>query len=80
MFAANKPNLFEMMRELPGSRVLEGHPGSETQAMLMPKGRAAALTFARRLLEETKAEGLVGAANETARLGGTAVAPRSGAR
>lgn len=74
VFAANKPNLFEMMRELPGSRILDGRPGSETQAMLLPKGRDIALPYARAFVEMAKAEGLVQAAIEKAGLRGAFVA------
>jgi polar amino acid transport system substrate-binding protein len=77
VFAANKPNLFEMMAELPGSRILEGRPGSETQAMLIPRGRDVALPYARQFIEAAKAGGLVQAAIERAGLRG-AVVPRPG--
>jgi polar amino acid transport system substrate-binding protein len=76
VFAANKPNLFEMMRGLPGSRMLEGRPGSETQAMLIPKGRDVALPYARSFIEAAKAEGRVQAAIDRAELRGAVVAPR----
>lgn len=75
VFAANKPNLFEMSRQLPGSRVLDGQPGSETQSMLMPKGRDAAKDYARKFVEDARSEGLVRAAIERAGLRGAVVAP-----
>lgn len=79
VLAANKPNLFEVMRELPGSRMLDGRPGSETQAMLIPKGRDGALPYARRFVEEAKRDGLVQAAIERAGLRGAVVAQRGNA-
>lgn len=73
VFAANKPNLFEMSKQLPGSRVLDGRPGSETQAMLIPKGRDIALAYAREFVEHAKTEGLVKAAIERVGLRGAVV-------
>ena len=64
-----------MSRQLPGSRVLDGRPGSETQAMLPPKGRDAAMVYARKFVEEAKSEALVKAAIERAGLRGAVVAP-----
>jgi polar amino acid transport system substrate-binding protein len=74
VLASNKPNMFQMMGQLPGSRVLDGGPGSETQAMLMPKGRDAGAAYARKFIEDAKSEGLVKAAIERAGLRGTTVA------
>jgi polar amino acid transport system substrate-binding protein len=36
-----KPSLFEASKQLPGSRVLEGRPGIDPHAMVLPKGRDA---------------------------------------
>jgi polar amino acid transport system substrate-binding protein len=80
LFAANKPNLFEVTQGLDGWRVLDGSPGSETQAMLIPKGRDIALPFAREFIEAAKASGLVQAAVERAGLRGAVVARRNDAR
>jgi polar amino acid transport system substrate-binding protein len=77
VLASNKPNMFQVMGELPGSRVLDGGPGSETQAMLMPKGRDAGAAYARKFIEDAKSEGLVKAAIERAGLRGTTVAASS---
>ena len=74
VFAANKPNLFEMSRRLPGSRVLDGRPGTETQALLVPKGRDAGMAYAREFVEDAKSRGLVKAAIERAGLRGAVVA------
>ena len=75
VFAANKPNVFEMSRLLPGSRVLDGRPGIETHAMAMPKGRDAGMVYARKFVEDAKSGGLVKAAIERAGLRGAVVAP-----
>ncbi len=74
-FASNKPNLFQMSNQLPGSRVLAGRPGTEHQAMLMPKGRDIGAAYARKFIEDAKSEGLVKAAIERAGLRGAGVAP-----
>jgi len=75
VFAASKPILFETIGQLPGSRVLDGRPGSEQQAMAMPKGRVLGAAYARKFVEDAKSEGLVKAAIERAGLRGAVVAP-----
>lgn len=74
VFAANKSNLFEISSQLPGSRVLDGRPGSEEQAIAMPKGRDLGINYVRRFVEEAKASGLVAATMERAGLRGAVVA------
>jgi polar amino acid transport system substrate-binding protein len=74
LLASNKPNMFEMAKQLAGSRVLDGSPGSETQAMLIPKGRDAGVSYARAFVEDAKSRGLVKAAIDRAGLRGAAVA------
>jgi polar amino acid transport system substrate-binding protein len=59
-----------------GSRVLDGRPGIDPHAMAMPKGRDPAVAYARRFIEEAKADGLVKAAIERAGMRGAAVAAR----
>jgi polar amino acid transport system substrate-binding protein len=70
-----KPVLFEMSRQLPGSRVLDGRPGIDPHAMAMPKGRDAGAAYARKFIEDAKSEGVVKAAVERAGLRGVIVAP-----
>jgi polar amino acid transport system substrate-binding protein len=70
-----KPSLFEASNQSPGSRVLDGRPGIDPHAMVMPKGRDAGLSYAREFVEEAKSEGLVKAAIERAGMRGAAVAP-----
>ena len=69
-----KPILFEMSKQLPGSRVLEGRPGMDPHAMAMPQGRDLGAAYARKFIEEAKSAGLVSAAIERAGLRGVVVA------
>jgi polar amino acid transport system substrate-binding protein len=73
-----KPSLFEASTQLPGSRVLEGGPGLDPHAMVMPKGREPGTAFARQFIEDAKSGGLVKAAIERAGMRGAAVAPPGG--
>jgi polar amino acid transport system substrate-binding protein len=70
-----KPVLFEMSDQLPGSRVLDGRPGIEPHAMVMPKGRDLGMAYTRQFIEDAKSEGLVQAAIERAGARGVVVAP-----
>ena len=54
-----KPSLFEASNQLPGSRVLDGRPGIDPHAMVMPKGRDLGLAYARQFIEDAKSGGLV---------------------
>jgi polar amino acid transport system substrate-binding protein len=70
-----KPSLFEASKQLPGSRVLEGRPGVDPHAMVMPKGRDLGLAYARQFIEEAKSGGLVKAAIDRVGMRGAVVAP-----
>jgi len=71
-----KPILFELSNQLPGSRVLDGRPGTDPHAMAMPKGRGdLGVAYARQFIEDAKRYGLVKAAIERAGLRGVIVAP-----
>lgn len=72
-----KPILFELSIQLPGSRVLDGRAGVVPQALAMPKGRAQGMSYARKFIEDAKAEGLVKAGADRAGLRGVVVAPPS---
>src|SRR5204862_374025 len=74
-----KPVLFEMSNQLPGSRVLDGRPGIDPHAMVMPKGREPGLGYARRFIEDAKSEGIVKGAIAKAGLRGVVVAPLNSA-
>jgi len=69
-----KPSLFEASSRMPGSRVLDGRPGIDPHAMVMPKGRDGGLAYARRFIERAKAQGLVKAAIDRAGMRGAVVA------
>jgi polar amino acid transport system substrate-binding protein len=75
VFANNKPSLFEMLDQLPGSRVLDGRYATERQAMAIPKGRGLGVAYARKFVEDAKSEGLVKAALERVGIRGAVVAP-----
>ena len=70
-----KPSLFEASNQLPGSRVLDGRPGIDPHAMVIPKGRDPGLAYARQFIENAKSEGLVKSAIERAGMRGAVVAP-----
>ena len=70
-----KPSLFEVSNQLPGSRVLDGPPGVDPHAMVMPKGRDAGLAYASQFIEDSKSEGQVKAAIERVGMRGAVVAP-----
>jgi polar amino acid transport system substrate-binding protein len=73
--AANKTILHELSRQLPGSRILDGRFAAERLAMALPKGRERGMAYARRFVEDAKAQGLVNAAMEAAGARGAVVAP-----
>ena len=75
VMASIKPTLFEMAKQLPGSRVLDGRPGIDPHAMAMPKGRALGMAYARKFIEDAKSEGIVTAAIERVGMRGAVVAP-----
>lgn len=68
-----KPILYELSGQVPGSRVLEASPGTVPQAMAMPKGRDAGMTYARSFIEEAKVKGVIKASVERAGLRGVIV-------
>lgn len=70
VFAALKPVVLGLSAKMPGSRVLDA-PGTDDAAMAVPKGRGpAAGAYARKFIENAKAEGLVKSAIERAGLRG----------
>lgn len=76
VLAALKPVVLGLAAKMPGSRVLDA-PGSDDAAMAMPKGRGpAAAAYARKFIEDAKAEGRVKAAIDRAALRGVVVASR----
>jgi polar amino acid transport system substrate-binding protein len=75
VFAGNKPTLFELLNQVPGSRVLDGRFHADPVAMAIPKGRELGMAYARKFVEDAKSEGLVKAAIERAGIRGVVVAP-----
>jgi polar amino acid transport system substrate-binding protein len=76
VIAAQKTNLLNIAPRVPASRVLDGRPGSEQQAMAIPKGRdAVGLEFVRSFVQDAKDSGLVQRAIERAGIRGVLVAP-----
>jgi len=68
-----KPILFELSKEFPGSRVLDGRPGIDPHVMAIPKGRDAGAAYARKFVENAKSQGLVKAAIERVEMRGALV-------
>ena len=68
-----KPSLFELSKQLPGSRVLEGRFATEYLAMAIPKGRDTGVAYARRFIEQARSEGVLKAAVERAEVRGAVV-------
>jgi polar amino acid transport system substrate-binding protein len=73
-YATNKPTLFEMSDQMPGSRILEGRWGEEHLAVAIPKEHAAALEYVKRFVEDARTSGLVARLAEQAGLRGVAKA------
>jgi len=70
-----KPRLLADVRKLPGARVLDGQFTAVQQAIGVPKGRAAALSFVQSFVEDVKASGLVAEAISQNGVHGVSVAP-----
>jgi polar amino acid transport system substrate-binding protein len=58
-YATNKPTLFEMSDQMPGSRILDGRWGEEHLAVAIPKEHAAALDYIQNFVRDVQANGLV---------------------
>ena len=74
-YATNKPTLFEMSDQMPGSRILDGRWGEEHLAVAIPKDHEPALDYIRRFVEDVQNSGLVAQAVERSGLRG-AVKPQ----
>lgn len=76
VIAAQKTNLYNIAPRVPGSRVLDGRPGSEEQALATPKGRdPIGLAYIREFVETAKNQGLVQRAIDRAGIRGVRVSP-----
>lgn len=73
---AARPSLFELSKQLPGSRVLDGRYATEYVAMAIPKGRDIGFAYARRFVEEARSAGTLKAALERADVRGAIVPVR----
>ena len=74
-YATNKPTLFEMSDQMPGSRVLDGRWGEEHLTVAIPKGHEAALEYIQHFVEDVQANGLLAQSVERAGLRGALKAP-----
>lgn len=70
-YATNKPTLFEMSDQMPGSRILEGRWGEEHLAVAIPKEHAAGLEYIKHFVEDVQTGGQVAKAVEQAGLRGS---------
>jgi len=69
-YATNKPTLFEMSDQMPGSRVLDYRWGEEHLAVAIPRDHEAALDYIRRFVENVQTSGLLAQAVERSGLRG----------
>ena len=69
-YATNKPTLFEMSDQMPGSRILEGRWGEEHLAVAIPKEHAAGLEYVKHFVEDVQSSGLVARTADKAGLRG----------
>jgi polar amino acid transport system substrate-binding protein len=76
--AGLKPSLLDVAPTLPGSRILDGHFTVVRHTVGMPRGRDAAATYLRDLVEDVKASGLVKKWIEKSGVKGLSVAPAAG--
>jgi polar amino acid transport system substrate-binding protein len=74
-YATNKPTLFEMSDQMPGSRILEGRWGEEHLAIAIPKEHAAGLEYIKNFVEDVQKSGLVERLAAQAGLRGAVKAP-----
>lgn len=58
-YASPRPPIVEYAKQLPGSRVLDGHYGANIQAIALNKGQAARLAYVSAFVEWAKTSGLV---------------------
>lgn len=70
IFATNKPILFEMSDAMQGSRVLDGGWGEEHIAIAIPKGRAKAMKYVRRFVDDVRTNGALAQITKRAGLRG----------
>jgi polar amino acid transport system substrate-binding protein len=73
--ALGRESLAGMQAKLPGSRILDGHFQATGTAVAVPKGRSAALAYARSFVEKAKKDGTVRRALDAAGMKDAPIAP-----
>jgi polar amino acid transport system substrate-binding protein len=58
-YASPRPPILEYAKQLPGSRVLDGHYGANIQAIALNKGQAARLAYVSAFVEQARASGVI---------------------
>ena len=79
-FAANRTRMEELVRDVPGLRVLPDDYMVTSQAIVVPKGNASRLAEINRFLADVRASGFVKASLDRANVAGVKVAPEPGRR
>ena len=79
-FAANRTRMEELVREVPGLRVLPDDYMVTSQAIVVAKGNASRLAEINRFLADVRASGFVKASLDRANVAGVTVAPEPGRR
>ena len=74
-FAANRTRMEELVRDVPGLRVLADDYMTTLQAIVVPKGKAAQLAEINRFLADVRKSGFVQSALDRAKVAGVKVAP-----
>lgn len=74
-FAANRTRMEELVRDVPGLRVLPDDYMVTLQAIVVPKGKAAQLAEVNRFLADVRKSGFVLSSLEKAKIAGVKVAP-----
>ena len=74
-FAANRTRMEELVRDVPGLRVLPDDYMLTLQAIVVPKGKTAQLAEVNRFLADARKSGFVASSLERAKVAGVKVAP-----
>jgi polar amino acid transport system substrate-binding protein len=74
-FAANRTRMEELVRDVPGLRVLADDYMTTLQAIVVPKGKAAQLAEVNRFLADARKSGFVRSSLERAKVAGVKIAP-----
>ena len=73
-FAANRTRMEELVRDVPGLRVLPDDYMATLQAIVVPKGKSAQLAEVNRFLADVRKSGFVQASLDKAKVAGVKVA------